>query len=391
MKKEGSLAREDAPKPAGKPSPDDFNDDDSYSLYFKGLMWKETTGFGVAIWGEEDDSLLFQMKRSLDDSFITVLEAELIALKRGLTEAASLGINHITIYCDDYRVLDLIMERSAPEQENIALIMDDVQRIRQQLPSSIAVLVTDQNQVKFAMDSINIRMPPSHKKTCGSCFDADGIKTELMLSSGLCRHQICVNCMKEHIEVRLQDGRSVPRCPRYGCISNLDLTSCAHLLTSKVQKMWERRIKQDSVPEWDRFHCPNTSCSAWMSRTKLFESTEEEGVRRCCFKCRKAFCIYCKVPWHSNLSCDEYKRSVPKPSIIVLRQCRSCQHTIELSEKRRDITCRCGYSFCFTCGAEWKLGGCSHHRQLDLILIGCFCYVFLVIVLAIYLLFITNT
>ncbi|CAE6075218.1 unnamed protein product [Arabidopsis arenosa] len=170
MEKEGN----DGPNPTGKPSPGDFHSD-TYNLHFKGLVRQETSaqlsaGFRVAICREEDDSLLFQMKGSLHDSVITVLEAELMALKRGLTEAVSLGISHISICCDSFQIFELVMGRSAPEQENIALLMDDVQRIRRELTSSIPVLVTE-NQAKFAYklakESISIRTPPTEKKTSG--------------------------------------------------------------------------------------------------------------------------------------------------------------------------------------------------------------------------------
>ncbi|CAL9247560.1 unnamed protein product [Arabidopsis halleri] len=58
------------------------------SLYFKGLVGDDSlAGFGVAICGHRDD-LLFQLNGPIHGSNITVFEAELIALKRGLTEAA---------------------------------------------------------------------------------------------------------------------------------------------------------------------------------------------------------------------------------------------------------------------------------------------------------------
>ncbi|EFH53671.1 hypothetical protein ARALYDRAFT_484937, partial [Arabidopsis lyrata subsp. lyrata] len=58
------------------------------SLYFKGLVGVDSlAGFGVAICGHRDD-LLFQLNGPIHGSDITVLEAELIALKQGLTEAA---------------------------------------------------------------------------------------------------------------------------------------------------------------------------------------------------------------------------------------------------------------------------------------------------------------
>ncbi|CAL9247572.1 unnamed protein product [Arabidopsis halleri] len=255
----------------------------------------------------------------------------------------------------------VVMGRSAPEQENIALLMDDVQRIRRELTSSIPVTVTE-NQAKFAYnlskELIGIRTPPTEKKTCGGV----SIEPEPMFSVALCRHQFGVEWMKQHIEVRLIEG-DVPRCPHYGCKSILTLKSCAHLLTPKLKEMWEHRIKEDSIPVCERFHCPNPRCWALMSKTELFESTED-GVRRCCFKCRKPFCINCKVLWHSNLSCKEYKTLGQNPKTIS-RQCKKCQHMIKQTHKTTNITCRCGYTFCFKCGAQWKLGGCRHHNVAD--------------------------
>lgn len=79
------------------------------SLYFKGLVSEDLlAGFGVAIFGKKHD-LLFQMKGPIHhDSTITDLEADLTALMRGLTEAASMGITHISIYCDYYPIYELV-------------------------------------------------------------------------------------------------------------------------------------------------------------------------------------------------------------------------------------------------------------------------------------------
>ncbi|CAL9248481.1 unnamed protein product, partial [Arabidopsis halleri] len=55
------------------------------------------------------------MKGSIHDSTITVLEAELTALKRGLTEAVSLGMTHILICCDHYRIYNLLQCKKCPD------------------------------------------------------------------------------------------------------------------------------------------------------------------------------------------------------------------------------------------------------------------------------------
>ncbi|XP_010507204.1 PREDICTED: uncharacterized protein LOC104783798 [Camelina sativa] len=365
MKKE----REDAPKP----SPGDLSFD-SYTLYFKGLRkWqRETgfgTGFGVAICREDDrDNLLFQMKGPLDETVLSIWEADIMALKIGLTKALNLGINHISICFDDPELFEFAMgRRSAPKNEKIASLMDDVQRIRQGFVTSIPLLVTD-SQTKFvcdlAMETIVSDVSvPTTPRAAGA---------EKMFCVDSCLHKFFVEYMKQHIELRLNQGR-VPRCPHVGCTSSLDLRSCAHLLTPKLKVLWEQRFKEESVPVCDRFHCPNPTCWALMSKTELTESSED-GVRRSCYECRKPFCINCKVLWHSNLSCDEYKkRSLGrKSSTTMWRQCRSCQHMNKLSQERIVVTCRCGYRFCYKCGSEWKSGGCSHRILLlrDMLVAG---------------------
>ncbi|KFK32796.1 hypothetical protein AALP_AA6G289400 [Arabis alpina] len=377
----------DDPKLAGKPSPEKPSGDGGvsshlYSLYFKGLVSEDSTklsGFGVAICGQKDD-LLFQMKGPIHGSDITVLEAELIALKRGLTEAMGLGITHISIYCDSYPLYEIVMGRSMPEENKTALIMNDVQRIRERFASSFPIFVAE-NSIKYAYKlaretivseiSIQVDPPrqakPAKKTTCTICLD-DDINVDQMFCVDKCRHRFCYECMKRHIEVRLLEG-SVMRCPHYRCKSKLTFVRCANFLAPKVRAMWEQRIKEDSIPVTARIYCPNPRCSALMSQTQLSRSTKEAGVRRSCFKCSKPFCIHCKVPWHSKLSCDDYKRLHPNPTTSdgmlkalanqkLWRQCGKCQHMIELSKGCVRVSCRCGHKFCYRCGAA--AGGCNH-------------------------------
>ncbi|EOA25749.1 hypothetical protein CARUB_v10019111mg [Capsella rubella] len=217
---------------------------------------------------------------------------------------------------------------------------------------------------------------PSRKTTCTICLD-DNIDTNQMFCVEKCRHEFCSKCVERHIEVRLLEG-SVIRCPAYRCKSKLTWRSCAHLLTPKLKKMWQERIKEDKIPIKNRVYCPNPRCSALMSNelsksAKIWRylsiSTKEARVRRQCFECGQLLCIKCKVPWHSDLSCNDYKRLGPNPTEDDIklkalankqlwRQCGNCQEMIERSEGCIKVTCRCGHKFCYQCGA--KAGGCYH-------------------------------
>ncbi|CAA7058757.1 unnamed protein product [Microthlaspi erraticum] len=186
-----------------------------------------------------------------------------MALKRGLTEAVTLGITHISICCDHHQIFELVLGRSVPEKDSIALLMEDVERIRQQLTSTTPVLVTG-NQTKSAyklametlVSEISICMPPhasddqktKKKDSCRFCFE-DGFEAEQMFYVAVCRHQFCVECMKHYVENSLLRGCFQMKCPKHDCSSELTIKSCANLLSPKLRDIWEKKIKKGSMDD----------------------------------------------------------------------------------------------------------------------------------------------
>ncbi|VVB12223.1 unnamed protein product [Arabis nemorensis] len=198
-----------------------------------------------------------EMKGSLHDSAITVLEAELTALKRGLTEAVDFGINHISIYCDELQIYELVLGYMETPSDSVFCF------------GNVSKTETLGNFME-TLSEISISMPPVQTKTCLICFDED-FEAEQMFSVGLCGHQFCVECVKQHIRVGMLEG-SVMRCPHYCCETKLTLTSCANLLTPKLREMWERKMEEESIPVADRVYCPNPMCSALVSITGISKS-----------------------------------------------------------------------------------------------------------------------
>ncbi|CAN6863030.1 unnamed protein product [Brassica oleracea] len=376
-----------------------FRGDLMYRLYYKGLVSEETgngngkgkvadvvAGFGVAIC-DQRDALLFESKGQLAGRGANRQGAEIQALTLGLTEASKLGIKHVAIFCDSFPIFQFVRGSWKPKQKKIAMLMDDLQRIRQQFSFTQAVLVAG-NEVKYAYklarESIVSLATPhenprqakvaARKEECLICFN--DIDPERMFSIGKCTHRFCFQCVKQHVEVKLLHGM-IPNCPHDKCNSEMVIDACGKLLTPKLGEMWKQRIKENAIPVTERVYCPYLRCSALMSKTKISESAKTlqsaypaSGVRRC-VECRGLFCVDCKVPWHGKLSCAEYKKLNPNPPADdvklkslannkMWRQCGKCQHMIELSQGCNHITCRCGYEFCYNCGGGWnkKTGTC---------------------------------
>ncbi|KAK9279206.1 hypothetical protein L1049_012884 [Liquidambar formosana] len=191
-----------------------------------------------------------------------------------------------------------------------------------------------------------------------------------MFSVDGCLHRYCFSCMKQHVEVKLLQG-VVVKCPHEGCKNEVNIDSYGKFLAPKVIKKVSQRIKEASIPVTEKVYCPFPRCSALMSKSEVLEysknayvGAKQPGARKC-IKCHYYFCINCKVPWHHNMTCSDYKRSNPYPctedaklkSLVKKnqwRQCVKCNHMIELAEGCYHMRCRCGYEFCYTCGAEWK-------------------------------------
>ncbi|KAK9940217.1 hypothetical protein M0R45_016888 [Rubus argutus] len=205
-------------------------------------------------------------------------------------------------------------------------------------------------------------------ETCAICFEE--IDVARMFSIDGCLHRYCISCMKQHVEVKLLSG-IVAQCPHEDCKSEVNIDSYEQFLAPNLVAVMSQRIKESSTPVTEKVYCPYPKCSTLMSKKEVFEYTKtsyvgagRSGARKC-MKCHYYFCINCMVPWHYKMSCEEYKKSHPYPpkedqllnSLATTkkwRNCEKCNHMVELVEGCYHITCRCGYEFCYTCGAEWK-------------------------------------
>ena len=192
------------------------------------------------------------------------------------------------------------------------------------------------------------------KETCVICFEDTDVD-KIFLVDG-CLHRYCFSCMKQHVEVKLLNGM-VAKCPHENCKSEVSIDSCGKFLAPNLVEVMSQRIKESSISPTEKVYCPYPRCSALMSKSEVLRYTknvyigaEESGARKC-MKCHYFFCIKCKVPWHLNMTCYDYKRSNPNahPGDAKLkslaksnrwRQCLKCNHMVELAEGCYHITCR---------------------------------------------------
>ncbi|OWM68868.1 hypothetical protein CDL15_Pgr025055 [Punica granatum] len=364
---------------------------EGFRIYLKGLVSEEyiqdrkvpVVGIGVAICDFKDNIILEVKKPWIDGGSVSKVEAEMQAIVQGLDAALSLDLKRVTFFFVNEACHNYITGLESHGSSKLMALVNQASVLRKKFTQCDPSLMLEHtNAVKFAFklarDAVvaQISWPEEtpfgkmQKETCSICFeDAD---VSEMFSVDECLHRYCYSCMKRHVEAKLHNGVLAIKCPHDGCNSEISIDSCEKFLEPNLVSIMSQRMKEASVPAPERVYCPYPNCSALMSEREVLEYSEtsfigaEQSGARKCIRCQHFFCINCRVPWHYNMSCIDYGIRNPTPEDRALkslanenkwRQCIKCNHMVELVYGCYHITCRCGYEFCYTCGAQWKNKG----------------------------------
>ncbi|KAJ6671667.1 RBR-TYPE E3 UBIQUITIN TRANSFERASE [Salix viminalis] len=344
-------------------------------------------GIGVAIC-DSKDNLIFKVSKGIDvgaegsssNKSCAGVSVELQALIEGLNAAFALDLKNLTFFVDHSMLYQYVTGTIQTQNSKISTLVNQVSLLQKKFADckpSLVACSDIQFAFRFAKDAIvsQITWPADNgkgkgklKETCVICYEDTDVYQ--IFSVDGCFHRYCFPCMKQHVEVKLLEG-TMAKCPHEGCKSEVSIETCGKFLDPKLVEIMSQRKKETSIAVTEKVYCPYPRCSALMSKSELLEYTnssfvggEKCGARKC-VKCHYFFCINCRVPWHYNMTCYDYKISKPHPrtedkmldSLAKRnrwRQCVMCKNMVELAEGCYHITCRCGYEFCYTCGAKWK-------------------------------------
>ncbi|KAK3135932.1 hypothetical protein QOZ80_5BG0425480 [Eleusine coracana subsp. coracana] len=311
-----------------------------------------------------------------------VLLLDAMALLEGLHAALSLGISSVKLVTDNNLLCNLMLGIWVPTEQKLADMINQALSVQKNFKQCEISLV-QRNQVKYmlkiARDALDVQIAKSRarnasnekRETCTICLE-DADITRIHAVEG-CAHRFCFPCMKEHVKVKLLNGM-LPGCPRDGCTTKLSIEGSKVFLSPPLLDIMARRVREAQIHPSQKIYCPYPKCSALMSLREIIHpmqascskyAVDSAATLRKCLECRGSFCISCKVPWHDQMTCDDYKRSFPHahPEDAKLQnlakkrlwhQCVKCKHMIELAEGCYHMTCVCGHEFCYTCGKAWK-------------------------------------
>ncbi|KAG6555635.1 hypothetical protein Mapa_002871 [Marchantia paleacea] len=319
--------------------------------------------------------------------------AEYTALIEGLSYAVAAGVKNIQAYSYCTPVFNQVSGQWKARAPKQIKFLEEVFEHTKQL-KVFNIKLTSRNSVEnLAHDAIRKhvtqgrneikRMKPSSSglvitppegtkmEDCPICLE-NVREADTFVVKG-CLHRFCVSCLTQHVQIRVKSNQVPVKCPQ-DCSYSVDVEQCRNILTPDLVESYTKSLIEASIPESERVYCPFTNCSALMSKGDLNPSSRPSSSRQPnpfvfgrveCMECHRLFCVECQVPWHADMSCEDYHNLPPDgrdAADIKLyklasnqnwQRCKKCRRMIELDQGCYHMTCRCGHEFCYKCGAPW--------------------------------------
>ena len=234
-------------------------------------------------------------------------------------------------------------------------------------------------------DAFSSSTPVICGTTCEVCFEP----TSVQLSC--CSAYVCEECTYNIIVVNVNDGVTSIPCPSPECDKLLMRDDILKLLNSRndlgVKDKYERFRLAKSSNDKEKV-CPRCSWLTTIGTNKKPRRWKEADIHLTCEKCSLEWCFKCHAPWHTDISCKQFKRGNKDFRKWIAgkdlkgnangHHCPSCKIPIQRTTGCNHMTCSdCRCEFCYRCGCRYmnipgilgdhysKLGfaGCKHNYE----------------------------
>ncbi|MED6131909.1 hypothetical protein PIB30_014355 [Stylosanthes scabra] len=204
--------------------------------------------------------------------------------------------------------------------------------------------ITDLSLENF-LDTIDEETPTPFEEVpsflCQICFESKPLNRSFDLQG--CPHFYCQTCVAKYIMAKLKDNIFNLVCPESKCTGFLNPNHCKPILPSNVLEWWGRVLSESAIPENVKLYCPFNDCSAL-----LITNNNDDDVQSDCPHCKRSICVKCKVPWHSELSCEKFQELKNNSNDLMLdlvkrrkwKQCPNCKCYVEKKDGCDYMTCR---------------------------------------------------
>lgn len=205
---------------------------------------------------------------------------------------------------------------------------------------------------------------------CEICFDR--VTEEQLSEPRCCLAKFCTSCVESVVTINISEGRTHIPCPATSCNKPMNRDYILrHLPTYDLKNKYER-FRLNDEGGFGKKACPNCCLITERNDIKPFKSKSKKKSRVTpdeymitCDSCQFEWCFNCQSPWHSGISCENYRQGDNlfkkwtkvrnRKHIPNCQRCPKCNVLIERTEGCNSMTCnQCYSNFCYQCGEKFR-------------------------------------
>ncbi|KZV24319.1 zinc finger family protein [Dorcoceras hygrometricum] len=364
-----------------KMDPEDNLDELSVKMYFKGISVTNpgdscsgVSGIGVVM-HKSGDATPVRVQKKLD-FYVEESIADYLALLDGLSVAMEKNILRVLALTDSQPMYDQITRGEVISNPLLLALRRRILEKAGNMESFVLkVAQTPDQALRLAQVAIGVvSFPAEGAKATEICSICSEEKLSSMMLTIKCSHTFCSHCMRTYVEEKVQSFQVPIRCPQPKCKYCISSFECRSFLPVTSYECLEKAHEESKLLISDKIFCPYPNCSVLLDpkeflSTRASSSSQSDDNCMECPVCQRFMCVDCGLPWHSSVTCEEYRKLPVEERDASdltlhrltqnrrLRRCQQCRSMIELTDGCSHMTCWCcGNDFCFSCGAEYRDG-----------------------------------
>ncbi|CAF3226012.1 unnamed protein product [Rotaria socialis] len=196
---------------------------------------------------------------------------------------------------------------------------------------------------------------------CQVCLEESSIRP-----LSCCSSTVCSSCIYSHLSSHISEAQIRIACP-----------SCPHILTREeiLLLLLEKDTNGEIAERYKRFYAdinrePHIKTCPQCCAIKQIDKNLFQGVRLrkniprrvTCDECQFEWCFYCHAPWHSKMTCKEYREGEKLLRVWAAKtdnnqqnaqRCPRCKVFISRNGGCPHMICsKCHCDFCYNCGKK---------------------------------------
>lgn len=257
------------------------------------------------------------------------------------------------------------LERFPVTEYTLRLQEEALKRYNQEKQDDLYTKNLVEEEEKQRRENIkNMEVEEEAKNICSICFDQ--LLSQDIIPFINCPHVFHLECLGNYLKEGIEARRFPIKCPAEGCRQEINPQDIKTSL--KKQAELQKRFEEYSLLKCLEVNPNFRSCLTPDCKNGYLLAENDPHFP--CQKCKKSYCLKCKIEWHEGMTCQQYIEKLEKDKefeklkplmtdeVFVkfvrekkLQQCPACRFYVERVSGCNHMSCsRCQARFCYQCG-----------------------------------------